>query len=102
MVSYFDINNITLAMQVCCPFDISHIVDSTKLLRHIQKCKSSNRPNFLPCPFNQVHWVHFDQFERHKKGNSSLKQTVQIATYTPPFFSSQEKHQKRLIARRKK
>lgn len=89
-------------MQVCCPFDISHIVDSTKLLRHIQKCKSGNRPNFRQCPFNQVHWVHFDHIERHVKGNSAIIQSAHTVTDILLLLRSQGNPPRYLIERMKK
>lgn len=40
-----------------CPFDEAHVIEETKINKHILKCKSPNRENFEQCPFNQMHWI---------------------------------------------
>jgi hypothetical protein len=70
-------------MQSCCPFDRAHVVDSAKLLKHIQKCRSPNREDFKPCPYNGVHWLRLNQIEKH------------IQSMTFPDIDCPDKHNRR-------
>ena len=42
-----------------CPFDKNHKIESAKLLKHINKCKSPSRRDYAQCPYNPLHWVNF-------------------------------------------
>lgn len=60
-----------------CPFDPIHVVEYSKIKKHIDKCRSPNRADFVQCQFNPYHWTHFTQITHHEKCTTSGTQTAE-------------------------
>nr|XP_033323848.1 gametocyte-specific factor 1 homolog [Megalopta genalis]XP_033323849.1 gametocyte-specific factor 1 homolog [Megalopta genalis]XP_033323850.1 gametocyte-specific factor 1 homolog [Megalopta genalis]XP_033323851.1 gametocyte-specific factor 1 homolog [Megalopta genalis]XP_033323852.1 gametocyte-specific factor 1 homolog [Megalopta genalis]XP_033323853.1 gametocyte-specific factor 1 homolog [Megalopta genalis] len=51
---------------VTCPYDRSHRVSSSKLLRHLFRCKQSNSSEMkICCPFDAFHIINNDDLKQH-------------------------------------
>lgn len=66
--------------EVCiCPFDKNHIVEATKIKKHIEKCKSPTRANFQQCKYDPYHWFKPNLIEKHEKSNNLTQCRLSIA-----------------------
>ncbi len=62
-----------------CPFDSNHLIESCKLLKHIKKCRSPTRRDFVECPFNPYHWLNFHEMDEHQLSKPFHIQIVPIS-----------------------
>lgn len=57
---------------VYCPFDNTHIIEASKIKKHFEKCKASNRKEFEQCQYNEYHWVHYTEIVKHEKSTMTV------------------------------
>jgi hypothetical protein len=75
-----------------CPFDNNHLIESCKLLKHIKKCRSPTRRDFVECPYNPYHWLNFHEMDEHIIGTHLIMQNVptcmgqSMGSFTRPSF----------------
>lgn len=48
-----------------CPFDKTHIIDPDKFKKHLEKCKSPYRKDFVQCQYDPLHWVLLPEIMKH-------------------------------------
>lgn len=62
-IIYKNMKTLEMKQLACCPFDRSHLIEPSKLLKHIDKCKASTKHDYSKCPYNPYHWVNFQHIE---------------------------------------
>ena len=56
--------------KVKCLFDPNHEIDEDKMEKHMNKCKSENKKNYVRCQYNPTHWLKWNKIKEHEESNS--------------------------------
>ena len=59
---------------IYCPYNSSHVLSPTSFVKHLKKCKSTNKHLFTQCDFNPLHVLRNEEMEEHYRTCAERKE----------------------------